>query len=85
MFVIDDELHAEQMAESDSFGEAIEQLKDWSTVPWDQPPHRAPCEGWRDCGRRYEIVEYDDKHVPWRELSRVHVLDVSKSGAQWLV
>ncbi len=84
MFVIDDELHAEHRSDFDSFEEAMEQLKEWSTIPWDQPPNLAPCTGWRDCGRNYAIIEYDDAEVPWKELTRTPVLRITKSGAEWL-
>jgi hypothetical protein len=58
MFVIEDELHAEpQAGEFRSLADAVADLKRRALVPWDQEPNRAPCEGWRTCGRSYEIVE----------------------------
>ena len=47
MFAIEDDWHAElMMTELDSFDEAMQQLRDWATIPWDQVPNRAPCTGW---------------------------------------
>jgi hypothetical protein len=57
MFVIEDELHAEpQAGEFRSLADAVAELKRRALVPWDQEPNRAPCDGWRTCGRSYEIT-----------------------------
>ena len=39
--------------------------------------------GWRNCGRSYEVAEYDDSYTPWTELRRVKVLDISADGPVW--
>ena len=84
MFVIEDERHAEpQRGEYATFAEAVEELKRRATLPWDKPPNVAPCQGWRTCGRAYEIVEYETFCIPWKELQRVPLLEVSASGAKW--
>ena len=83
MFVIEDERHAEPQARFASFQQAVAELKRRAKIPWDQDPNRAPCRGWQRCGRTYEVIEYDDSQVPWEELRRVTVLDVSAAGVEW--
>ncbi len=83
MFVIEDELHAEHQGRFISFEEAIAELKRRAEIPWNQDPNRAPCMSWETCGRTYAVIEYDDSHLPWKELRRMTVLDVSASGAKW--
>ena len=83
MFVIEDEIHAEPGGKYASFDEALAELRRRSGISWDQPPNQAPCTNWRTCGRRYLIIEYEDSGVPWEELRRVYVVDVSSSGVTW--
>jgi len=83
MFAIEDERHAEPQGQFASYAEAMAELKRRSTIPWDQRPNVAPCTNWRNCGRAYEIIEYDDSCVPWKEVRRVAVLEVSATGAKW--
>ena len=61
MFVIEDEAHAYQFGEYICFEDAIAKLRRLSTTPWDEAPNVAPCTSWRTCGRRYQILEYDNK------------------------
>jgi len=85
MFLIEDELHAEQQeGEYQSLVEAVAELQRRASLPWDQEPNAAPCLSWRTCGRTYEIVEYDTTSTPWRELSRIPYLEVTASGVRWL-
>ncbi len=83
MFLIEDERHAEQCGQFATLEAAIGELKRRAALPWDQKPNVAPCANWRDCGRAYEIVEYNDSQRPWRELRRVPVLDISATGVDW--
>lgn len=83
MFVIEDQLHAEPQGHFASFQEAIDELKRRSGIPWDEAPNCAPCASWSTCGRDYEIIEYDDSQLPWRELRRVAVLNITSSGIKW--
>jgi hypothetical protein len=62
---------------------AIVELQHRAAIPWDHEPNLAPCTNWRNCGRRYELVEYDDTVRPWKELRRFEVLEVSAVGAVW--
>jgi hypothetical protein len=84
MFRIEDERHAEpQEGDFDSFASAVAELKRRAEMRWDEAPNVAPCTNWKDCGRSYEVVEYDTSSHPWTERSRVAVLDVSASGVTW--
>ena len=84
MFVIEDELHAELHGEFQTRLQAIAELKRRAAIAWDKEPNRAPCMGWASCGRRYELVEYDARATPWKEVSRAMILDISAAGVQWL-
>ena len=85
MFQIEDEAHAEPQGRFGSYEAAMSELRRRAMVPWDKPPNRCPCLSWRTCGRKYEIVEYDDACQPWRELRRVPVLDISANGLLWQI
>ena len=84
MFVLEDEAHAEQQGQFETFEDALAELRRRANVPWDREPNVAPCTSWRTCGRRYEIIEYDAGATPWRELRRVLVLEVSAAGTNWV-
>ena len=84
MFKIEDESHAEpQKGEFDSFEAAMNELKSRAQLPWDEAPNRCPCTSWKTCGRNYQIIEYDDSTIPWKELDRHDVLTVSAQGVIW--
>jgi hypothetical protein len=82
-FTIEDEIHAEPQGEFPSLEQALEELKRRAAIPWDQPPNAAPCASSATCGRNYEVIEYDDRQAPWKELRRIPVLEVSASGVKW--
>ena len=81
--VIEDRRHAEPQGEFPDVDHAIAELKRRAEIPWNQPPNLAPCAGRMTCGRIYEVIEYDDSRVPWRELSRTELLRISASGIEW--
>ena len=84
MFVIEDEAHAEpQEGLFQTRQQAVAELQRRAAVPWDEEPNRAPCTNWVNCGRRYELVEYDDTVLPWKELSRNLILNISAAGVRW--
>lgn len=84
MFRIEDERHAEpQVGEFASFDDAVGELRRRALIPWDEEPNQAPCSNWRNCGRSYEIVEYDESERPWREINRMLVLEIDAHGANW--
>jgi len=85
MFVVEDESHAEPQGEFETFEDAMAELRRRAAMPWDREPNLAPCTSWKTCGRHYEVVEYDSRHTPWRELSRVSVLEISAAGVAWKV
>ena len=84
-WIIEDEMHAERQGEFDTFGDALAELRRRAEIPWDQEPNQAPCQSWRTCVRRYEIIEFDLTESPWRELSRALALEISASGVQWRI
>jgi hypothetical protein len=84
IFVIEDEAHGEQEGRFQIRQEAIAELERRATIPWNEKPNRAPCSGWLKCGRRYELVEYDESAVPWKELSRKLILEISAAGVFWI-
>ncbi|MGY3035622.1 hypothetical protein ACVIIV_004792 [Bradyrhizobium sp. USDA 4354] len=83
MFVIEDESHAEWQGEFRTRQEAIAELQRRALIPWNEKPNAAPCTSWVTCGRRYELVEFDDSALPWRQLSRALILEISAAGVQW--
>ncbi|WP_456620173.1 MULTISPECIES: hypothetical protein [unclassified Bradyrhizobium] len=84
MFVIEDELHAEPQGQFQTRQQAVAELRRLAAIPWDEEPNCAPCTNWRNCGRRYELIEYDDSVRPWAELSRTLLLEISAAGVQWV-
>lgn len=85
MFTVEDEAHAEPQGEFEAFEDAMGEVQRRASIPWDSEPNVAPCLSWKTCGRRYEIVEYDARSRPWRELQRVLALEVSAAGVKWQV
>ena len=84
IYVIEDERHDEPVGEYSALAEVIEELKRLKAVPWDASPNRAPCQNWHNCGRMYEIIEYDASERPRREIRRIPALEVSRTVVQWL-
>jgi len=82
-YVIEDEIHAEQMSRHATINDAISELQRLALIPWDEKPNVAPCTNWKDCGRSYEIVEYDATNEPWREVRRISALEISDRGITW--
>lgn len=82
-FVIDDEMHSEWMGEFSTLKETIEKLQELAIIPWDEDPNRAPCVGWKTCGRDYYIIEYDDSTLPWTEINNKHIMRMDSLGATW--
>src|SRR5262245_9233187 len=84
MFLIEDEAHDErQEGQFLTREQAIAELERRAAIPWNDTPNRAPCTNWRNCGRRYELVEYDEATTPRKELSRTLILEISAAGVQW--
>ncbi len=85
MFIIEDELHAEPQGQFQDMEQAISELRRRAQIPWNQGPNLAPCTSWKTCGRVYEVIEYDDAVIPWEELRRIKVLEVSAAGVRWAI
>ncbi len=83
-FVIEDEIHAEPQGEYDTFEDAVAELVLRSKIPWDKNPNLCPCMNWKNCGRNYQILEYDCLTKPhWTELNSTSVLEISSKGVIW--
>lgn len=86
VFAVDDDTHSEAMSKHDTFEEALAEIKRLATLPWDSEPNMAPCANWRNCGRRYDIVEFEmSSNERWRERSRTPILEVNADGVFWFV
>ena len=83
IYVNEDEMHAKWCGGDESFNEALTELKLCSGMDWDKEPNVCPCTNWKNCGRDYEIVKFDNSRKPWVELSRESVLGVSAKGSEW--
>ena len=83
MFVIEDEIHAEEFGQFTTFKSAINELKSISKIPWDSYPQKCPCTSWKTCERKYQVVEYDGRQTPWKEINRTDVLTVSAKLVTW--
>ncbi len=84
-FTIEDEAHSESHGDFSSFADAVAELDRRAAIAWDQEPNAAPCTNWQNCGRRYEIVEYDDMTKPRTEVRRVPALEISANGVRWRI
>lgn len=86
MFLIQDDLHGEPFGEFETRQQAFSELRRLAAIPWNEEPNQAPCVGWLECGRNYELVEYEK--IPGhyhRQISKTLVLDISAAGIRWLV
>ena len=85
MYVIQDQIHCEDVGDFDTREAAMAELVRLAGVPWGVAPNRPPCMSSATCERNYELIEYDTAPTPWRALSRQHVLQVSAKGSIWLL
>src|SRR3712207_1384721 len=85
MFRIYDAFHTDTFGDYPTFAEAVAELERFARTPWDQPPNRAPCMGWRTCGRRYEIQQHDRTSVLWPLIKSIPALEISATGTVWLL
>lgn len=83
IFVVEDERHAEQVGKFGTRTEAVAEIMRREQLGWADLENKAPCTSWRTCGRRYEIVDYDESQHPWRELHREFVVELRESGPIW--
>ena len=83
IYVIEDEIHAELCGEFASFENALAELKKRAKIQWNEKPNVCPCTNWENCGRNYEIVEYDETKTPWNEIEKTPILEVSSKGIVW--
>jgi hypothetical protein len=84
MVQIQDESHGDDFnGQFPTFAHAMAELQRRSKLAWDAEPNRAPCTGWKKCRRKYAVVEYDDSAIPFKELRRLRVLEISSQGVVW--
>lgn len=84
-FVIEDQIHAEMVAEFDDEASAIQEVRRLFALPWDALPNRAPCGNSPTCGREYELQVFDTATTPWRLVRSQAALNVSAEGAELLI
>jgi hypothetical protein len=83
MFIIEDEWHAEPLdGQFETREQAIDELRRVAAIPWNEAPNRAPCTSWMTCGRRYELIEYDDTASSWTQISRAFAMEISGDGVR---
>ena len=80
MIFLEDSLHWEgRIGPFETFDEAIAELKRLAKIPWDQEPNRAPCFGWQECGRSYEMI----MTTQGEDIVRTEVLRIFAGGTTW--
>jgi hypothetical protein len=85
VYVIEDELHAEPLGEFASFDDAVSEVQRISQVPWGTSPNVAPCKGgMENCGRHYEIREYDLHRNPRRQVRVLEAARIEANGERWV-
>ena len=82
-FIVEDTSHAEPLGEFASLADAVKELHRLEKLPYYEPPHVAPCSNWQNCGRCYEVVEYEVDSEPWQERRRISAFEVSAKGVRW--
>lgn len=80
MFAIEDERHWEVIGNFHTHQQAIEALRNLASLPWDHGQNKPPCTTWKQCGRRYQLVEYEGE---WLEISRTLMLEISADTTRW--
>lgn len=85
-FDIEDEMHGEpQRLNFETYNDAYNQLKIWSDIPFGTPPNICPCTNSENCKRLYSIVKYNNNSMSKKEIERIEILEVAKSGVRWLI
>lgn len=88
LFKIDDEFHADLLdGNHPSFEAALAEVRRLAVLPWDSEPNQTPCENWRNCGRFWEIVEFEAPDMAdmgtWHEIQRTPAMEISQAGVIW--
>jgi hypothetical protein len=85
IILIQDDWHCElQQTEYTSFDDALEELRRRALILSTDPPNRAPCTGWRKCGRSYTLCEFEKTQTPpWKLWRYAKIVDVDPTGATW--
>ncbi|MBK0404803.1 hypothetical protein I5M27_17560 [Adhaeribacter sp. BT258] len=83
LFEIEDEFHAESQGQFDNYAAALAELQRRTKIPWNEKPNKCPCTNWKNCHRDFQIIHYDTKEIPWKELNRTDVYRISAKGIEW--
>jgi hypothetical protein len=76
-FSLHDDRHDELRSYS-TLDAALTELNRLVRTPWNEGLNRAPCVGWEECGRSWELSEWaGDTESPMRVIA---TLNVSRSG-----
>jgi hypothetical protein len=85
VFVIEDELHADELGQFASFEQAVAEIRRIALVPWGTPPNIVPCAGgMTSCERHYEIREFDSRAKPWKMTQRIDAARIEANGERWV-
>ena len=79
-FVLEDDIHAEYIAEFDTFDSALKKAEELAALPWDDEQNKCPCSSWKTCERQYDIVEFQVIGDNWGEINRTEVFKISSAG-----
>lgn len=82
LFVIEDQIHSQQVAKFTTEFEAKNEIRRLIQIPFDAEPNKCPCTNWKNCERIYEIIEYDNREIPWIEIGRIEIVTISKNGVK---
>ena len=83
MYWIVDDIHLDGRGVFPTLDAALGELDRLARIPWDDPSNRAPCLSWQDCGRDWELSEWDESQQPAVLVRRLFMLHVSASGRGW--
>ena len=83
MFTIEDGRHCEIESGYETFELALGEIRRRVSIPWSEPPNRAPCASWRTCGRSYGIREYDKTTTSHTYHERIFIVQIDADGIRW--
>lgn len=84
-FVLEDQAHAETVANFSDEASAIRKVRRLFATPWNEPPNLAPCMDWETCGREYDLLVYETSTSPWTLVIRRAALIVTAKGRELLL
>lgn len=82
MFTIYDDIHCDYTGNFETKEAGLAELDRLSKLPWDQEPNTAPCKGWKECGRKWKLIEYDGVIEPLNKERLIAVITVESPKRQ---